>query len=87
MVTAVLCLVAYLLALAIPNFGDALTILGATTNSAIGFLLPIIYYLKLEERKPRFDPTKIICYFIFVFICIASVIELGTFIYQKTHGK
>lgn len=84
-VTIVLCVVAWGLALAIPNFGDALTILGATTNSGIGFLLPVIYYLKVEEKAPRFTPTKIICYFTFVFICCASVIELGTFIYQKLH--
>jgi hypothetical protein len=85
-VTAGLCIAALALALVIPNFGDALTILGATTNSGIGFLLPILYYLKLEEKKPRFHPMKVQCYIFFVFICIASVIELGTFIYQKVHG-
>lgn len=46
-VTFVIVLISYILSLAIPNIGDAMTILGATTNSGIGFILPIIYYLKM----------------------------------------
>ena len=53
-----------------------MTILGATTNSAIGFLFPILYYLKMEKRSSPYTNMKIICYIIFVFICISSVIEL-----------
>ena len=85
MVTAIMCAIALFFALVIPNFGDALTILGATTNSAIGFLFPIIYYLKMEKDNPKVQSNKIICYIIFVFICCASVIELGTFVYTKLH--
>ena len=29
----------------VQNIGDAMQILGATTNSAIGFVLPIIFYI------------------------------------------
>jgi amino acid permease len=47
LVTFVIVLISYILSLAIPNIGDAMTILGATTNSGIGFILPIIYYLKM----------------------------------------
>lgn len=47
-VTFILVLISYVLSLAIPNIGDAMTILGATTNSGIGFILPIIFYLKME---------------------------------------
>jgi hypothetical protein len=50
--TFVIVLISFGLSLAIPNIGDAMTILGATTNSGIGFLLPIIYYLKLERKLP-----------------------------------
>ena len=55
-----------------------MVILGATTNSAIGFLLPIMYYLKMEKRTSPYTNMKIISYIIFVFICISSVIELVT---------
>ena len=55
-------------------------LLGATTNSAIGFLFPIMYYLKMERKTSRYTNMKIICYIIFVFICVSSVIELVTII-------
>jgi hypothetical protein len=38
--------VAVIIALVVPTISDAMTILGATTNSGIGFLLPIHFYLK-----------------------------------------
>ena len=75
-----------MISLAIPNIGDAMTILGATTNSGIGFLFPIIYYLKLERKAPRFSSKKIIAYCVFVFITISSIIELGMFAYKKATG-
>lgn len=53
--TLLLVTVSFVISLAIPNIGDAMTILGATTNSGIGFLFPIIYYLKLERKAPRFS--------------------------------
>ena len=76
-------LVSFVLSLAIPNIGDAMTILGATTNSAIGFLLPIVYYLKLERKAPKWSNHKLVAYIVFVFICISSVIEIYTFVYKK----
>ena len=63
-----------------------MTILGATTNSAIGFLLPICYYLKMEKRTSPWTNMKIICYIIFGFICISSVIELVTLGIQLSNG-
>ena len=53
-----------------------MAILGATTNSAVGFFLPIIYYIKLEHKQPKYSNMKIICYAIFVFIAFSSVMEL-----------
>ena len=81
--TFVLVLISYGLSLAIPNIGDAMTILGATTNSGIGFILPIIYYLKMEKDLPTWSNQKVMCYLVFGFICISSVIELGSFAYKK----
>ena len=82
--TFILVLVSFVLSLAIPNIGDAMTILGATTNSGIGFLLPIIYYLRLEKKAPTWSNKKMFAYFVFGLICICSVIEIGTFIIKKT---
>eukprot|EP00350_Pseudokeronopsis_sp_OXSARD2_P013622 CAMPEP_0170553254 /NCGR_PEP_ID=MMETSP0211-20121228/11059_1 /TAXON_ID=311385 /ORGANISM="Pseudokeronopsis sp., Strain OXSARD2" /LENGTH=173 /DNA_ID=CAMNT_0010861445 /DNA_START=847 /DNA_END=1365 /DNA_ORIENTATION=- len=65
-ITFILVLVSYVLAILIPNIGDIITILGATTNTGIGFLLPIIYYLRIEKRAPRFAPHKIVAYAVFV---------------------
>jgi len=31
----------------IPSISDAVTLLGATTNPIVGFVLPIMFYLKL----------------------------------------
>jgi amino acid permease len=83
----VIVFISFLLSLAIPNIGDAMTILGATTNSGIGFILPIIYYLKLERKASRWSNKKLVAYFVFAFICISSVVEIGTFIYKKLHPQ
>ena len=78
-----LILVSFILSLAIPNIGDAMTILGATTNSGIGFILPIIYYLKLRRKLPTWSNEKLIAYCVFGFVCLSSVIEIGTFVYKR----
>ena len=64
-----------------------MTILGATTNSAIGFLLPILYYLKMEKRTSPWTNMKIACYIVFAFVCISSVIELATLGIQLANGN
>lgn len=80
-------LISYILSLAIPNIGDAMTILGATTNSGIGFILPIIYYLKMERHLPTWSNQKIACYLVFAFICMSSVVEIGSFVYKKLNPE
>ena len=85
--TFVIVLISFGLSLAIPNIGDAKTILGATPNSGIGFILPIIFYLKLERKAPTWSNKKVAAYIIFGFICISSVIEIGSFIYKKVHPE
>lgn len=75
---------AYVIALTVPTIADAMTILGATTNTFVGFLLPIIFYLKiLGARGGSFSNKKILAYIIFVLVCCSSVIELFTFTYKK----
>ena len=64
------------LSMLLTNIGTIMTLLGATTNSAIGFLLPIVFYLKSTKKAPtnRFD--RVMAKLLFVFICCSSVITL-----------
>ena len=52
LVTIIMCLACYGLAVAIPGISDAITILGCTTNPMIGFILPIVFYLKIFPEAP-----------------------------------
>jgi heme/copper-type cytochrome/quinol oxidase subunit 4 len=83
------CIVAFSCAIAIfvPSIGDAMTILGATTNSGIGFLLPIVFYLKIEEKRGgRWTNMKVMSYVVFATICICSIITLYSYVDKKISG-
>ena len=83
LVTLGLVFIAWAIAIPVPTLGDAMTILGATTNSGIGFLIPIIFYLKVEEKNGgKWRKDKILCYGVFIFICCCSVIEIYCFVYK-----
>ena len=90
MVTFLLIFLCYSLALFIPNIGDAMTIVGSTTNPAVstsesfhdltvngqvGFILPIVFYWKTVEELPIWSPEKLTA--IFVAVCIISTSVLG----------
>lgn len=82
--TFIFTIISYAVAFIVPSLGDIMTILGATTNTGIGFLFPIIFYLKIEENNGgTFAPNKLIAYFVFVTISICSCIELYSFIKKK----
>ena len=80
---------AYVIALVVPSIADAMTILGATTNSGIGFLMPIVFYRKVQSNKEggsdKFSNSAMFSYFIFGTICICSCIEMFSFVYKKIH--
>ncbi|CAI2366603.1 unnamed protein product [Moneuplotes crassus] len=52
MVTLLLTGICYAAAIVIPSIGDVLSILGLSCNPYVGFFLPILCYLKLEDNKP-----------------------------------
>mmetsp|Transcript_43298 Transcript_43298/g.57284 ORF Transcript_43298/g.57284 Transcript_43298/m.57284 type:complete len:123 (+) Transcript_43298:1203-1571(+) len=85
--TLILNLICLAISCAFNSIKTPISILGATTNSAIGFLLPIAYYLKMEKRTSPYTNIKICCYIVFVFICVSSVIELVTIGFQIANGK
>jgi len=86
-------LVVWGLSLLLDTLGQVMTLLGATTNSGIGFLIPIILYLKVLDKqdaeaaastygdpKPRkLTPMRMTCYTVFVLVCICSCIELYSY--------
>jgi len=61
-----------------------MTILGATTNSGIGFLFPITFFLKIKGATGgKFSNEKILAYLVYGMICCASIITLTTYIDKK----
>jgi hypothetical protein len=44
--TFLLVTIGFAIGIGVPTISDAMTVLGATTNSGIGFLLPIHFYFK-----------------------------------------
>lgn len=78
-VTFGIVLISYAIAILVPTIGDAMTILGATTNSGIGFLIPVVFYLKLTKGENTFA-QRAVCYLVFGTICLCSVITLVTFV-------
>lgn len=84
--TAILVGVCCVLSCAVLSIGQVMTILGATTNSAIGFLLPVVFYLKVERKAPKYTNKKIAAYILFVFICISSVLTLTLFTIKSING-
>jgi len=85
--TFIIVFVSMVFSLPFKSLGTVMTILGATTNSAIGFLLPILFYLKMERKRPKYTNDKMLAYFVFVFISISSVIELTTFGLKTANGN
>jgi len=66
------------------SLSDVLGILGPTTNTGIGFLIPVVFYLKLKgQENPESNSYKIVPYCVFIFLSICSVLELYSYIYSK----
>jgi len=86
-ITFVLILVSWAITIPVPSIGDAMTILGATTNSGMGFLFPVIFYLKTEENTGGgpWRSDRLIAKLVFVTVCIFSIIELYCFVYKYTN--
>jgi len=84
--TFVLVLVCCILSCGVTSIGTVMTILGATTNSAIGFLLPVLFYLEVEKKGPKYTNVKIGAYLLFGFICISSITTLTLLVLRFVNG-
>ena len=88
-VTISLCVICTILAISVPQISDAITVLGWTTFPFSGFLLPIIFFLKIYKNEPnknwKLRLEIVLCWMIFVFITIISIINLILFILNKVN--
>tara|TARA_B110000285_G_C15001189_1_gene551521 strand:+ start:828 stop:1103 length:276 start_codon:yes stop_codon:yes gene_type:complete len=82
-ITFIVILICYSLAASIPNIGSVISIAGATVNPFIGFLFPIIFYLKIDgdsrkEKDERMNLSyivdRLVAYSVIVIISTISVI-------------
>ena len=73
--TLVLILINMGLAIAIPNIGDAMTLVGSTINPIIGFILPVIFYWPQIKDQPWYSSEKMKAYLNCAVIGIASILS------------
>jgi solute carrier family 36 (proton-coupled amino acid transporter) len=78
-VTFLIVTLCYTLAVFIPNIGDAMTLVGSTTNPALGFVLPMIFYWKVVAKEPAFSWRKVRILLTLSFIIIVSNMSLLNF--------
>ena len=79
--TLLLIVVCYLLSIVIPSISAAMTLVGSTTNPAVGFILPIIFYWKSIEpdNVPVCSLAKITALSVATFIILISMLSLYNF--------
>ena len=80
--TFTLVLVSFFAAVVIPNIGDAMTVIGATSNPTVGFCLPIFFWLK-TDNSPALSPQRLVAYFVNVFVIALGLTSLVQFIIAK----
>jgi amino acid permease len=86
LVTLALVFICFLLSILIEKIGDAITLAGATINPVIGFIIPVIFYWKVNEDLPISSKEKILSLLSAVIIIVVSIMSLGQFIYSKING-
>ena len=97
--TFLIILFVWALGLVLESLGQVMTILGATTNSGIGFLIPIVFYLRVLSEEED-DPTSFgttekiknkkmiyLSYACFGIVCVQSIIGMVTFVEGVTNKK
>ncbi|TNV85592.1 hypothetical protein FGO68_gene1283 [Halteria grandinella] len=80
-ISAILVLITYLLSVAIPNIKDAIAITGATVNPFIGFIFPIVFYLKLDPL-PMNSRDKIFAVIMLIVMFISCIMSMYVYIFQ-----
>lgn len=73
--TVIIVLVTYIAAISIPNISGAITLTGATVNPFMGFIFPILFYLKLDPQS-LLSKDKMIAILVMIFIIFTSILGL-----------
>ena len=73
----------FLAAVCIPKISDAMTVIGATSNPAVGFCLPIIFWLK-NDKSSAFSFKRVMAHFINILVICVGIFSLYLFIDSKT---
>ena len=76
----------FLAAVCIPNISDAMTVIGATSNPAVGFCLPIIYWLKMD-KSPKYSPKRVVAHLVNLFVILIGILSLVSFIITKVNAS
>lgn len=71
-----------LFAVFVPNIGDAMLVVGATSNPVVGFVLPVAFWLKID-KSPRYSAGRVIAISVATVTCVLSLISLGFWIQTK----
>ena len=66
----------YVLALLLPNVGSVIAVTGATVNPFIGFIFPILFYLKIDG-KPASSGHKLLAKAVLLLVLVTSVLGFG----------
>ena len=68
----------FLAAVCIPKISDAMTVIGATSNPAVGFCLPIIFWLKLD-RSPAWSRKRVVAHGLNIMVICVGICSLVNF--------
>ena len=71
----------YLVSVLMPSINDALTLIGSTTNPLVGFIFPIMFYLKMTPKVTAKE--KFYCYSILALTILVSMGILIQFFHEK----
>lgn len=82
-VTLALVTISYGLAFFLSSLGDALTIVGSTTNPIIGFIIPIMFYWKINSDKSIWSKEKFVSLVVGILIIAISLLDLANFFLYK----
>ena len=82
-ITFICVLIPYLLSLFLSSLGDALTVVGSTTNPITGFIIPILFYWKIYPDKSIFSREKLPSLLTGIVIVAISIIDLLHFFLFK----
>lgn len=75
LVSAGMVIFCYTMALLLPNVGSVIAITGATVNPFIGFIFPVLFYLKID-KSPAMSMEKIFAKVVLIGVLLVSVLGL-----------